>query len=159
MDLKTLTYRIRLGEEYLFALAEFHHREWCTIFEDYERGRLTIAQSLVLVHPRYYIDRETEVGKSIRGIRKFDNVTGRDVSRCMAEQVWLSTCTLQNSEELHSDHWFPFSLGGPTLADNQLYLCPIHNYSKGSDVHLFPWERGKPVWFERQVERIQRLIT
>ncbi len=159
MDLTTLRNRITRGEEYLLALENFRNREWRAIFADYDEGRLTVPEAMVLVHPRFYNVREASVGQSIRGDRNFANVAGREVSPCMADQIWLSSCRLQNTEDLQSDHWFPFSLGGPTVASNQLYLCAVHNYSKSSDVHLFPWEHGEPAWFRTQVERIQNMLT
>ena len=158
MDLTTLKSRIERGEEYLLALEEFQNCEWSEAVAEYRKGRLALSRSMVLVHPAFYEDREAKVGQSIRGPRSFSSTAGQHAAVCMADQIWLSACPLENPEVLHSDHLFPYSLGGPTLAENQLFLCPVHNRSKASDIHLFPWERGEPNWLATQVERIRNLL-
>ena len=157
-DLPTLRIRIERGEEYLLALEEFRNCEWNEILAEYRQQRLTLPQAMVLVHPVFYKDREGKVAQSIRGDRNFSTSAGQQVATCMADQIWLSVCALESPEVVHSDHMFPYSLGGPTLAANQLFLCPVHNRSKAGDIHLFPWERGEPSWFTRQVDRIQSLL-
>ena len=158
INLTTLKNRIERGEEYLLALEEFRNCEWSEILVDYYEGRLALPQALVLVHPTFYEDREAKIGQSIRGPRSFSTTAGRHVAACMADQIWLSVCLLESPEVVHSDHLFPYSLGGPTLAANQLFLCPVHNRSKAGDIHLFPWERGEPTWLARQVGRIRNFL-
>ena len=158
MDLTTLKNRIKLGEEYLLALEEFRRWGWSEILAEYRRGRLALPQAMVLVHPFFFDDRNTKVQRFIQGPRSFSASAGRHVADCMANQVWFSACPLKNPEIIHSDHSFPYSLGGPTLAENQLFLCPVHNRCKANDIHLFPWERGEPSWLARQVERIEDLL-
>ena len=162
MDLATLKNRIERGEEYLLALEEARNLEWKDTLAEYDGGRLTLPQTMALVHPDFYRDREKqvglEVGLSIRGPRRFSPTANRHVAVCMADRIWFSACPLENLEKVHVDHWFPYSLGGPTLADNQLFLCPAHNRVKASDIHLFPWELGEPRWLRRQVDRIRKLL-
>ncbi len=158
MDLTTLKNRIERGEEYLLALEESRSREWREILAEYDGGRLALPQAMALVHPDFYKERETEVGQSIRGPRRFSTTASRPVAGCMADRIWLSACPLENLYDVHADHLFPYSLGGPTLAENQLFLCPVHNRAKASDIHLFPWELGEPDWLRRQVDRIRNLL-
>ena len=158
MDLTTLKNRIEQGEEYLWALEQFQNRKWSEILAEYRNGRLSLPQAMVLVHPDYYEDREEAVGQSVRGPRSFLASVGQQVAHCMADQIWLVGCSLSSPEVIQSDHMFPYSLGGPTMAENQLFLCPAHNRSKASDIHLFPWERGEPRWLATQVERIRILL-
>ena len=158
MDLTTLKNRIERGEEYLLALEEFQGWEWSEILAEYRKRKLVLPQAMVLVHPAFYENREAKVGQSIRGPRSFSTSAGQHVADCMADQIWLSACPLKNPKVVHSDHLFPYSLGGPTLAENQLFLCPVHNRSKANDIHLFPWERGEPNWLATQVERIRKLF-
>lgn len=158
MDLTTLKNRIRKGEEYLLALEEYQRWEWSKIFAEYSNGRLALPQAMVLVHPAFYENRASRVGQIIRGPRMFPITAVQRVTACMADQIWLSACPLKSPEVIHSDHLFPYSLGGPTLAENQLFLCPVHNRSKANDIHLFPWERGEPSWLATQVDRIRNLL-
>lgn len=157
-DLTTLKNRIERGEEYLLALEEFRSWKWSEILAEYRKRRLALPQAMVLVHPDFYDDREAKVRQSIQGPRRFSASAGQRIADCMADQIWLSACPFKNLEVVHSDHLFPYSLGGPTLAENQLFLCPVHNRSKASDIHLFPWERGEPNWLAPQVERIRNLL-
>ena len=157
-DLTTLRIRIELGEEYLLALEESQSWRWRDVAAEYSAGRLELPRAMVLVHPTFYEHREDEVGQSIRGHRGFTATAGLHVEGCMADRIWLSVCPLVYPEVLHSDHLFPYSLGGPTLAENQLFLCPVHNRSKANDIHLFPWERGEPSWLAMQVARIRNLL-
>ena len=158
MGLTTLKYRIEQGEEYLLALEEFQSWKWSEFLAVYRERKLALPQAMVLVHPTFYEDRETNAGESIRGPRSFSTTAGQYAAACMADQIWLSACPLESPEDVHSDHLFPYSLGGPTLAQNQLFLCPVHNRSKANDIHLFPWERGEPSWLATQVERIRSLL-
>ena len=159
-NLSILWRRIGTGEEYLLALEEFRNRDWYELSLDYEEGRMSLPQSLALIHPDFYLEREREASvlHQIRGPRTFSNSVGQHVAKCMADCIWLTQCPLKTPEGLHSDHVFPFSLGGPTISANQLFLCPVHNHSKTNDVHLFPWERGEPLWLPDQITRIRQLL-
>lgn len=157
-NLITLQTRIERGEEYLLALEEFQSWKWSEILAKYRKRKLTLPQAMVLVHPAFYEDRDAKVRQLIQGPRSFSTSAGQHVADCMADQIWLSACPLENSEAVHSDHLFPYSLGGPTLAENQLFLCPVHNRSKANDIHLFPWEQSEPKWLALQIERIRNLL-
>lgn len=157
-NLTTLKNRIERGEEYLLALEKFQSWKWSEILAEYRKRMLTVPEAMVLVHPDYYKDREARVGQSIRGPRSFSAIASQHAADCMANQIWLSACPLKNPDVVHSDHLFPYSLGGPTIAANRLLLCPVHNRSKAGDIHLFPWERGEPSWLTIQVERIGKLL-
>ena len=158
MDLTTLKNRIELGEEYLLALEKARNRSggihWRSMSED----------GLRCLKPWLWSTRiSTRTGK-----RKLTNLSAvragfrpRPVGpsqRAWRIEIWLSACPLENQDVVHVDHLFPYSLGGPTLAANQLFLCPVHNRAKASDIHLFPWELGEPGWLRRQVERIRSLL-
>ena len=158
IDPTTLKNRIAFGEEYLLALEEFQSWKWSEILAEYHNRRLTLPQAMVLVHPAFYEDREANLEQSIRGPRSFSTTAGQQVAACMADQIWFSACPLASPEDVHSDHFFPYSLGGPTLAENQLFLCPVHNRSKANDIHLFPWELGEPNWLGTQVDRIGKVL-
>ena len=157
--LTTLRIRIELGEEYLLALEESRSWKWSEVSAEYAAGKLELPRAMVLIHPSFYECREAEAGQSIRGNRGFTATAGLNVAGCMADRIWLSVCPLAKPDVLHSDHLFPYSLGGPTIAENQLFLCSVHNHAKANDIHLFPWERGEPSWLGMQVERIRRLLV
>src|SRR5262249_45670462 len=125
MNTDTLVNRIERAEDYLLALEALGKSHWADLYRRYKTGELTLAQSMVLVHPRYYEARECETGVSVRGPRLFPEDVSRHKATCMASILWLVDCRLTSYETVHSDHEFPYSLGGPTLASNRVLLCPL----------------------------------
>ncbi len=93
--------------------------------------------------------------EQIQGGRSFARVVG--LTRCEAKVLWGYDCQLDGSE-MHFDHLFPHSFGGPTVAGNRMTLCSLHNSAKGSDIHVFPWE-NQPNWLESHLELMARLIN
>ena len=156
-NLTTLEERIERGEEYLLALERFRDWEWRELREAYLAGRFSVPQAMTLIHPDFYRERERRTHWTIRGPRRFSSNAGQHAT-CMSGHIWLKRCSLGRPEIMQSDHLFPYSLGGPTIAANQLFLCPVHNRAKASDIHLFPWEEGAPSWLPDQIGKIGDLI-
>jgi hypothetical protein len=74
-----------------------------------------------LVHPDWYEDLEAEGSpNSVRGKRTFGDVT-RDAD-CEAKFVWGYPCPFGDTR-VQIDHLFPYSLGGPTVPGNGVWLC------------------------------------
>lgn len=158
LDLTTVKNRIERGERYLLALERLQKCKWSEILGEYSERRLVMPEAMVLVHPTFYEHLGANARKSIQGRRTFPDTAGQRAADCMADQIWLSACPLENLEVVHADHVFPYSLGGPTVAANQLFLCPVHNRAKAGDIHLFPWERDEPTWLASQVDRIRSFL-
>ena len=154
LDLAPVKNRIERGEQYLLALERLRKCRWREVFGEYSERRLAMPEAMVLVHPTFYEHLGANARQSIQGTRRFPHTAGQNAAACMADQIWFASCPLENAEVAHSDHVFPYSLGGPTVAANQLFLCPVHNRAKAGDIHLFPWERGEPSWLAGQVDRI-----
>jgi len=153
IDPKIITDRIRGGEEYLGALSQLRTHGWDWLLHEFLANRLAVPQAFVLLHPEAYDDDLV----SLCGQRAFSRHI-RQASTCEAEQYWGIPCRFEfdTLRDLCVDHIFPYSLGGPTIAQNALVLCRLHNSMKGNDVHLYPWERGFPNWFQSQIERIRK---
>src|SRR5687767_467114 len=100
-----LAVRVREAENYLIALEEYETRSWQDLYLSYKSGELSLPQTLVLVHPRYYQEREIACGYSIRGDSLFPQSTNRYDLRCDAEQVWGLPCQLRRYESLQVDHF------------------------------------------------------
>ena len=158
IDPTTLKSRIERGEQYLLALERLQKCSWSEILAEYTERRLVMPEAMVLVHPAFYEHLGGYARESIQGPRTFATLAGQLVAACMADHIWLSVCPLENLETAHSDHVFPYSLGGPTIAANQLFLCPVHNRAKAGDIHLYPWERGEPSWLANQIDRIRSFL-
>lgn len=153
-----LAFRVGEGERYLVALEELETRRWEDLYHDYVKGSLSLPQKLALIHPRYYREREEACGFSVRGDSLFARNDDHYRMSCDAVRVWGVPCQLSRYESVQADHFFPHSLGGPTIPENRLSLCPLHNQLKTNDVHFFAWESGEPEWLARLLERIRRLL-
>ena len=79
--------------------------------------------------------------------------------KCRSMLLWGYECPFEDINQLAADHCFPYSLGGPTLATNKIYLCKWHNQIKAGDIHIFPWELGEPQWLLPMIDRIKRLLS
>lgn len=153
IPLEILQERIILAREYLRASVKFRDRDWLSQYDIYLRGGFSLAETMTLIHPEYYNH------TSIKRRRSFSVEVGMSGIHCHSELIWGYKCDLLLNESLHADHLFPYAWGGPTDADNKIYLCRIHNQLKGSDIHLFPWEHGKPVWLDRVLRRINATVS
>lgn len=110
---------------------------------------------LALAHPEHYGGAVGEVRVCpIRGERSFRMEAGMQGRQCSSPLLWGYDCPLHAVDGLAADHLFPYSLGGPTVAENKIYLCSRHNAVKGADIHIYPWERGEPPWLQAVIQRI-----
>jgi hypothetical protein len=74
---------------------------------------------------------------------------------CSCSLIWGYPCHLTRPQVV-ADHVFPYSFGGPSTGDNKIFLCGLHNSVKGADIHLFPWERGEPIWLNPLLSRLKQ---
>ena len=143
--------RIESARQYVSALHKSYTLEWLDQYSQYQQGRLSTEGTMALLHPNHYqghfAKQEDPRGKRIFSGSEFN-------AACQAELVWNCPCPLPNDEPKVSDHIFPWSLGGPTVAENRVMLCRWHNEVKAGDVHLFPWEEGLPGWVDGLINRI-----
>ena len=117
--------------------------DWHLEFERFQRGELTNEAALALVHPAHLA--ESPHADHVRGPRSFVERTSAEWAQCQSVTVWGYECPI-SSDRFEADHLFPYKAGGPTTAENRIWLCPEHNRVKSSDVHLFPWETRLPSW-------------
>jgi hypothetical protein len=154
-----ISLRINEGEQYLLALEKLENTRWVDGYASYKKGELSLAEKFALIHPRYYEEDENLCGMSVRGSMTFDLDVSRHQLSCDAVKVWMQPCRLSRNEAVHGDHFFPRSLGGPTVAENRISLCSLHNKLKTNDVHLYSWELGEPSWLPDVIERIRRVFV
>ena len=90
---------------------------WEALLAERESGTQTVARSLVLIHPLWYEGMPGAEG--VRGPRLYGLKAGSEDS-CKSELVFGYPCPFE--EELHVDHLFPWSLGGPTVPVSYTHL-------------------------------------
>jgi hypothetical protein len=147
--------------EYLRALEASCKLGWAAAFNALSEHS-TLYQRLALLHPQHIADSSMPthltldgVQRSLQGPRAFGASLGGQ--SCQSSLLWGYECPL--NAEIQQDHLFPYSLGGPTLPLNRIYLCRYHNMVKTSDVHSFPWEHEDKwiaPWLTAQVSKVHR---
>lgn len=145
-----------MGQRYVSFLSRVSISNWQQYYGQYHQNKLDLAESMALIHPRHYEHMRTT--NQIRGDRAFPKEQGMTSIGCSADVIWGYSCSIELTTVVCADHLFPYSLGGPTVSNNKLYLCEFHNQLKGNDIHIYPWERGEPEWLKDLLLRINRLL-
>lgn len=154
-----MNYRYKSAEEYLRVLEASLRIGWQASYEAAKTG--AICQRLALLHPDHYSElnlpasRTVEtLQRSIQGPRTFAAYS--QPGTCQSPLVWGYQCELGGDKQ--QDHLFPYSLGGPSIPTNRIYLCRYHNMVKTADVHCYPWEdleRWALPWLDQQIRRMR----
>lgn len=149
--------RIDSAVNYLMALEKSFLIGWLT---SYRSEPKTIFGQLALLHPLHLEELDLPAHKtvgviqrSLQGPRAFSSTLGGNL--CQSVNIWGYGCEL--SGEIQQDHLFPYSLGGPTIGTNRIYLCKYHNMVKTSDIHCYPWEstdKWVEPWLSGQIDRL-----
>jgi hypothetical protein len=155
MDVQILAARINACRSYLEALERSFQSNWLASHDLYTARKLSLFDSFALAHPAHYEGLDTR--GTVRGPRPFGEEVAIGSLQCRSEQFWGYPCSQSGVQHLVADHFFPYSLGGPTVVSNKVYLCKLHNQMKSNDVHLYPWELGEPQWLSACLEAIRRL--
>jgi hypothetical protein len=148
--------RIVSCQRYLSAVDEQRFLNWQSEFGKFSQRELSLEESMALLHPVHYQDRP--LADQVRGSRTFGAEVIHTGQRCQSALFWGYDCMLPLDLSLVSDHSFPWSLGGPTVVENKIFLCQLHNQLKGNDVHAYPWEMGEPDWLGPTLGRIARIL-
>lgn len=155
------SYRAEVGRKYLKAVEWSISIGWSDAYNDSKCDDAWFRR-MALIHPDHYrFFEEYEQRKRaangvcpIRGRRNFESDAGS--LECQSNIVWGYVCDLEQYQ-IVNDHQFPYSLGGPTLASNKIYLCKLHNALKAADIHFFKWECEEPIWLDTIICRIGKL--
>jgi hypothetical protein len=148
--------RVAAAHQYLRFLHEPTATSWQELYARYRDGQMSLMESMTLLDPQWLPAGLSQI--EAQGPRVFPAATIVDAA-CEAAAIWGYPCDLPRLSRTQSDHLFPYALGGPTVAANRLGLCDVHNRVKGTDVHLFPWERSEPSFLSAQLARLSRLIV
>ena len=159
-----LNFRILLVAKYFKALRPYIFEQpstdWETQYQSYTSGLLTYPECMILVHPKVIDDNSANLELApleIQGPPRFAQ-SNLNSHQCRIDTVFNYRCG--DSVVLEKDHFFPYSLGGPTTGENFIVLCEHHNRLKGNDYHWFPWEifSQPPSWFAQQVQCIHNKL-
>jgi 5-methylcytosine-specific restriction endonuclease McrA len=145
------------GRQYASSLASIERRNWFELKREYDAGELDEIESLILIHPEWYrTNRGRPSDCEVRGRATFGLIPGKG-QRCQSDFIWGYECPFVSSN-IHCDHLFPWSLGGPTVPENAIWLCDRHNQAKGSDWHLTVSPVRRLQWFDRTLQNVNTLV-
>lgn len=155
---ETLEFRLRASERYFVMLHRaISNGVWDTCRVEWGGVSATLPAKLVLLHPLWL---EFGGETTARRARRSFGMRVPPSAHCESEQLWGYGCPFGSRAEIEVDHLFPWALGGPTIAENALFLCRHHNRAKGHDVHLIPWEQpGHFGWVDAELEQVAQLVT
>jgi hypothetical protein len=123
------------------------------LLSSYTDGEGDIVLALALLHPKWL---PPWAPVNFRGSQTFGIGVDARFNHCNSRLLWGYECPFDGGV-MHSDHLFPWALGGHTVGGNRVVLCNAHNSMKSSDIHVYPWERPVPEWASEALERVVRL--
>lgn len=147
------------GEKYAIALSKMFDTSWKNLNDRYSSNDYSDTEALILIHPAWYGGNQIQ-GQlcPVRGERRFKILSPPAHVECGAPELWGYRCPIAG-QSLEADHRFPFSLGGPTLVTNVIWLCQAHNAAKAADWHLEVRSPAAIPWFRPLLERIRLLAS
>ncbi len=135
-----LKQRITSAHRYFSYRAKTGHKQWSEDILDGSALLLDVPERMVYLDPSYWPDKWNK--EELLGKRTFAMSMSSIKPACQSKLIWGYSCPFYGQDSIQIDHLFPYSLGGPTIPTNALYLCRRHNLGKSADVHLIPWEMG-----------------
>jgi hypothetical protein len=125
--------------------------------ESYARTDTSWIEKLPLIHPDHYTEFVEKGTVDPRGSFPRDE---EGLQPCQSKLLWGYDCPFVDGDDgaPQQDHLFPFNCGGPSWGNNMRWLCRYHNSMKSCDLHIYPWERGEPIWFREILERVRRIV-
>ncbi len=131
-------------------------KDWLELYTEWEEKK-TVELGLALISPRIFkqylsIDDFTQFQHSTQHVRNFSTRSAGH-SVCNSFKLWNYYCPLARMDDnaLVPDHLFPYAEGGPTIAENCIWLCRTHNTMKINDIHVYPWEEYPP-WLDNMLK-------
>ena len=115
-----------------------------------------------LVHPDFLYD---AFGNFLGDIVKFNdssfNSGINETARCQINLIQKDcSCQFNSYRDIRgkcqADHFWPHSLGGPSIFDNRILLCRYHNVSKSNSIVEEFWN-SYPTWLNDYLLRLFNL--
>lgn len=117
---------------------------------------------MTLIYPLFLYNSD---GEWLGELTKFDEkgftngVTMAD--RCQYNQIQKNgNCQFNNYDNIRgkcqSDHFWPHSLGGPSILGNRIILCKFHNLAKSNSIIEIFW-LVYPTWINDHLKMLYKL--
>ena len=137
---------------------------WLKYYTEIVKGEYTsekLPKLLALIHPDFYF-REGKTFEKNLPWRKDNHFTKgiTDNAKCQSGKYTKIECLFNSMRNVRgkceADHYWPNSLGGPSVLSNRLILCRFHNSIKTNNTYFFNWNEI-PLWLRSYIEKIYRL--
>jgi len=179
---KAIFFRYRCVEKYLEYLNNIKDsKEWIIYLNLIDNPKtdkyIKFIILFALINPKNFendvlINEELmkKFKKEIQGNSFYPRKYIDESSKCDSEKFWGTECRT-NCKEMHLDHIFPYSLGGPTARrSNMTPLCASHNMMKSTNIYCYHWEiaykeykhcltNQKSFWAHEQAKRIRHVLN
>ena len=123
----------------------------------YDHPDTEFPLKLILIHPRFYSSNPTRITGNRCDVRGDFNFQTDSDAICNAKKYWGYSCPIQEPA-IHRDHIFPYSLGGPSVSSNCIWLCEWHNSLRSYDPHVIPDADKEPRWFKDVLAHVKRKL-
>ncbi len=120
-----------------------------------------LPEIMILIHPKFLIDNQGECIKDHVNFNQKSNFNS-DISKsnkCRYDLINPNneSCIFNKYADIRgkceADHFWPHSLGGPSIAGNRIILCKYHNCSKSNSIVDVFWN-VYPSWLNSYLEKI-----
>lgn len=137
---------------------------WIEKYQEIIKDDLSINKiplALALIHPDFYYRKGKSFHKNSQLLWIKNNNFKNGILRtnsCQFIKCAGYECIFNESKpfRIEADHFWPNSLGGPSILSNRLLLCSFHNTLKSNSYLNFDWETV-PSWLSSQLKTIYSL--
>lgn len=117
---------------------------------------------MVLIHPDFLYNQD---GNFLGDLVDYNNSSFNkginESDKCQINSI-LKNCSCQFNDfreirgKCQADHFWPHSLGGPSIFENRILLCKYHNVSKSNSILEAFWE-SYPFWLNGYLNKLHNL--
>ena len=156
---------------HLFAITNLGLNEkneyWIKLYQDSEKYIKSddidnLHKIMVLIHPEFLYDYQGEfIGDQIGFNNRSFSLGINDSDLCQINKITEnSICQFNIYKQIRgkcqADHYWPYSLGGPSIFENRILLCKYHNVAKSNSIMEEFW-KSYPNWINDYIERMYNL--
>jgi hypothetical protein len=127
-----------------------------------EKNTTHLPQIMTLLHPTFLYNAK---GEWLGELTNFDNLGFRNgvasADNCQFHQVQPNSYCPFNKHvnirgKCQADHFWPHSLGGPSILGNRVLLCQFHNIAKSNSIVETFWYQY-PTWIKDYLNTLYNL--
>ncbi len=153
---------------HLFTISNLGYNEkneyWIELYNNAEQflnnnDLKNLHNIMILIHPDFLYDNQGEfIGDHIGYNDRSFNLGINESDICQINKISeKSICQFNSYKNIRgkcqADHYWPYSLGGPSIFENRILLCKYHNVAKSNSILEDFW-KTYPDWINDYIERM-----